>query len=234
MIHLEATRIVGVIKGGHIKQGTDYIYFHYANLVIPKDALSNFQNYLNSRLEGRETKPSSVPSPNSPFYDKGHLIPEVYVESLIKVYMHLGKFDTSIQLKKLFSAPFKMIYGREPKNPNSDIFTSGWGYRAFSWCEELIIQKNNSITGDYAHILKVLKHDGVNAILKKVTHNDFIAFINKSRKLNLNTKTSKPSTHALKENSFKYVLRRYLLHLEIVDQENVDEYVRRVIEQKST
>jgi len=233
MIHLEANRIAGVIRGGYVQQGTDYIYFHYANLVIPKGAISNFQNYLNSRLEGPETKPSSIPSPNSSFYNKKNLIPEVYIESLINVYIHLGKFDPTIQVKKLFVAPFKMIYGNEPNNPDPEIFTNGWGYRAFLWCEELIIQNNNSRTGDYARIFQVLKHNNINAIISTVTPNKFVDFIFETRKITLKVKSMRPSISSLKENVLKFVLRRYLIQLEIVKPENVEKYIQRVIDQKT-
>tara|TARA_B110000285_G_scaffold226813_1_gene287129 strand:+ start:101 stop:1060 length:960 start_codon:yes stop_codon:yes gene_type:complete len=232
MLHLEANRIAGVIRGGHTKQGTDFIYFHYANLVIPKDAIPSFQNYLNNRLEEREIKTISVPSPNSLFYDKKNLIPEVYVESLINVYLHLGKFDSSIQLKKLFKAPFKMIYGDEPKNPYPKIFTSGWGYRAFLWAEELVTQDNTKNPGDYALILQVLKHENVEAIFSTITHEKFIDFISVARNVKFKVKSFRAAKPKWKKNSLKFVLRRYLIQLEIIDRKDIEDYIQRVIDQK--
>ena len=230
MLFLEANRIAGVIRGGYTKHGTDFIYFHYADLIIPKGAISNFQNYLNNRLKGEETKPSSVPSPNSLFYDKNNLIPEVYIESLINVYIHLGKFESSIQVKQLFSAPFRMIYGNEPENPSPEIFTSGWGYRAFLWAEELVTQDNTKNPGDYALILQVLKHENVEAIFSTITHEKFIDFISLARKVKFNVKSFKAAKPIWKKNALKFVLRRYLLQLEIVDRKDIEDYIQRVID----
>jgi hypothetical protein len=151
----------------------------------------------------------------------------------MKLYAHLAKHDKSIDPARLFLDPYKLMYTNEPNNDYPEIFITGWAQTLFLNAEELIIS-NSSTRGDYNYIFQMLNHQSVNAIHENVSLKKFIEFINETRNIELNLKSNKPSTSAIKENAMKYLLRRYFNQMQALSGNKLEKAVQNVIKRKAT
>lgn len=235
-LYIEADRIVSFIRGEREKYYSDDLVIEKIGELVKPNYNLNFDKYVNQLLRGIEPIPNFVPGPNSGYYDhKTYVLPEVYTKSLVNLYAHLSKFDSSIDPKRLFTDPYKGLFHDEPVNSFPNVFSSGYSYHLFINIEEIIIvPEERPKSGDYNLIYKVLDHPLVNGFLKGVSFLDFINFINKSKNINLTSSSNKPAHQKLKKNIIRFFLRDFFYNIKAVEPEKIDGLVYKVIEQKAT
>ncbi len=233
-LKLQVNEIIATVRGQKMKFNSEDFIVERTGQLIPKRFYLNFQNYMNQKLNGIEIIPNFIPSPNSVlFNDRKYLLPEVYIESLIKLYEHLSKFDDSIDATRLFKDPYKSLFADEPYNDEPGIFVSGYGLQLFHQIEEaLIIPPGNP--GEYALIHRMLIHCQTNAIKPEVSLVKLFEYIKRTNGLDLNPRSNKPAVTDLKKNILRFFLRRYFYKTRSHDKREIEELVYKVIEQKTT
>jgi len=234
-LQMRANEIVATVRGQKMRFGKDDYVVERTGQLISKSFYVNFQNYVNRKLKVEKIDPSFIPSPNSKYFDENkYILPEVYVESLIKLYEHLSKFDETIDPLRLFQDPYKSMYADEPHNDAPDIFTSGYGQLLFCQLEEAIIDASNPKPGDYVFIFKMLGHKEINAFKKGVSVESLFDYINKLNGFKLKRVSNRAADSNLRKNIMRYFLRRHLYKTQSNERNQVENLVGKVIERKTT
>lgn len=236
ILRIESNRIIAYLRGKRYKYSNEEVLIEKIGEFLPKEYDMNHHNYINRRMKGFPKLFSFVPSPNSKYFDHKHyILPEVYAESLINLYEHLSKFDNSIDPIRLFTDPYRGLFKDEPHNEFPDIFSSGYAYSLFIDIEEaLIMPSQTPKPGDYGLIYRMLVHDTAGAIKNSISLEEFYHFLNKTRNYNLNITSRKPSFLELKLNIVRFFLREYFRETRTINENEVDQLVKNVIEQKVT
>lgn len=236
ILRIESNRIIAYLRGKRYKYSNEEVLIEKIGEFLPKEYDMNHHNYINRRMKGFPKLFSFVPSPNSKYFDhKYYILPEVYAESLINLYEHLSKFDNSIDPIRLFTDPYRGLFKDEPHNEFPDIFSSGYAYSLFIDIEEaLIMPSQTPKPGDYGLIYRMLVHDTAGAIKNSISLEEFYHFLYKTRNYNLNITSRKPSFLELKLNIVRFFLREYFRETRTINENEVDQLVKNVIEQKVT
>lgn len=231
-LRLQANFIVGTIRGKKHKINPLEYVIKQTGHIIPNDYYAHLQNFVNLRLKGNSFQPSFIPSPNSKYIDLQKVIlPEVYVESLINLYIHLSKYDKSIDPLRLFKEDYRILYHDEPYNEAPEIFTSGYALQLFYNLEEVLITEQPK-PGDYKLIFNTLKHELTNGLQKHVSLAAFFEFVNEVNGFHLNPISNRPSQIELKKNILRFFLLRYFNSLLDKPQNEIRAITEKVIEQK--
>lgn len=233
-LKIQVNQIIATVRGKKQKFSGDNIIIEKTGQLIPKSFAKNFQNYVNKKLNGIEIIPHFIPSPNSKLFNHGkYMLPEVYMESMIALYMHLSKFDQTIDPKALFQDGYKGLFQDEPYNDTPEIFTSGYGLQLFHHLQEaLIVQPDKP--GDYALIHRMLIHKEAHAIKPNVSLEKFFEYVNTLREIKLNPSSNRSSTSELKKNILRFFLRKYFNKTRTNKTKEIEQLVEKVIEQKTT
>lgn len=231
-LRLQANFIVATIRGKKYKiNPLEYVIKHTGQ-IIPNIYYAQLQNYVNLRLKGNSFLPSFIPSPNSNYIDLQKVIlPEVYVESLVNLYIHLSKYDKSIDPLRLFKEDYRILYHDEPYNEAPEIFTSGYALQLFYNLEEVLITQPPK-PGDYKLIFNTLKHELTNGLHKHVSLAAFFEFVNEVNGFHLNPTSNRPSQIALKKSILSFFLRSYFRSITDKPLVLIEVIVDKVIEQK--
>lgn len=233
-LRIQVNEIIATIRGNKRKFSEFDMIIEKTGQLIHKSFATNFQNYVNRKLKGIHSAPDFVPSPNSKLFNQGkYMLPEVYVESLIALYVHLSKFDQTIDPTTLFQEEYKSLFADEPYNYFPEIFISGYGLKLFNQLEEaLIVQPVKP--GDYALIHKTLIHKETEAIQSNVSLEKFFDYVHTIHGTKLNPNSNKSSTSELKKNIIRFFLRRYFNKTRTNNKKEIERLVEKVIEQKTT
>lgn len=233
-LKIQVNAIIATVRGQKQKFSGDDIIIEKTGLLIPKSFAQNFQNYVNQKLNGSEIIPHFIPSPNSKLFNHGkYMLPEVYMESMVALYMHLSKFDQTIDPAALFQDGYKGLFRDEPFNDAPEIFISGYGLQLFHHLEEaLIVQPDKP--GDYVLLHKMLVHKETQALKSNVSLEKFFEYVNQINEIKLKPSSNRPSTSELKKNIIRYFLRRYFYNTRMHDTKKIELLVEKVIEQKTT
>lgn len=233
-LKIQVNAIIALVRGQKQKFSPDDIIIEKTGQLIPKIFAVHFQNYVNQKLNGIAITPHFIPSPNSKIFNHSkYILPEVYFESMVALYMHLSKFDQTIDPKALFQDGYKGLFQDEPFNDAPEIFTSGYGLQLFHHLEEaLIVQPDKP--GDYALIHRMLIHKEAHAIKPNVSLEKFFEYVNTLREIKLNPSSNRSSSSELKKNIIRFFLRRYFYKTRTNNKKEIEQLVEKVIEQKTT
>lgn len=233
-LKIQVNAIIALVRGQKQKFSPDDIIIEKTGQLIPKIFAVHFQNYVNQKLNGIAITPHFIPSPNSKLFDHSkYILPEVYFESMVALYMHLSKFDQTIDPAALFRDGYKDLFKDEPYNDTPEIFISGYGLQLFHQLEEMLIVQPDK-PGDYVLIHRMLIHKETQAIKSNVSLEKFFEYVNAIGGINLNPSSNRPSNSELKKNILRYFLRRYLYKTRTHDTKEIERLVEKVIEQKTT
>lgn len=232
-LKIQVNDIIAIVRGQKQKFNNEDYIVEKTGQLIPKSFLVSFQNYMNLKLKGLEKTPNFIPSPNSKLFNYSkYILPEVYLESMIMLYKHLSKFDSSIDPSRLFQDPYRSLYDEEPFNESPDVFVSGYGLHLFRQIEEALIILP-ARPGDYVLIHKMLIHSLTNAIKSDVSLEKFFKYVNSVNGISLKPSSNKPSTSELKKNIICFFLRRYFYKTQSHSRTEIENFVKKVIDQKT-
>ena len=233
-LKLQVNDIIATIRGKKRKFSEFDLIIEKTGQLIRKSFATNFQNYVNRKLKGIHYPPVFIPSPNSKLFDQGkYMLPEVYVESLVKLYTHLSKFDNTLDHQSLFKDEYLDLFADDPFNDSPEIFISGHGLKLFHQLDEALIVQPY-MPGDYALIHRMLIHKEAKAIKSNVSLEKFFDYVNTIHAIKLNPKSNKSSYYELKKNIIRFFLRRYFYKTRTHDSKEIELLVKKVVEQKTT
>lgn len=235
-LRIEANKIIATLRGKKLQISSEECQVEKTGQLMAFKFAKNLEYYVNGLLRGEPKSTKFVASPNSFYFNSSKAVyPQVFAESLVRLYGYLNKYNDSIDVIQLYKDEIQMFYKDIPYNPHESIFTSGFGYHLFVNLEEILgLPDIDNKPGDYVMIFKMLSHPVANAIHNGLSLKEYFDFINKTRKIDLNPKSNRASSSLLKDNILKYFLIRYFYQTKTILDDEVYELVDRVLQQKTT